>query len=262
MTHVEPARATRTRSIPTRVPEMNSVNSTSLRPPGVCRWPALPAPGTRRLHAVAPGTRVASTHPSRIGRPAPRQYNDRANCISSGYQQVAHVLTRPIPRAPRGRRHRRSIGRGRLLLTGADRRALSAGAAVQRHRRARPGTGCYAAYLTAQGRMIADMRVFETGGRAARRSRRNHRPGGRRSLVAVHLQRGRPDRRTSRRPPRRSASTVRAPRRCSRRPCAGGRRRASRRRTRQLLRSLPVYANARWNFGRRRCSCWRATTLA
>ena len=26
-----------------------------------------------------------------------------------------------------------------------------------------PGTGCYAAYLTAQGRMIADMRLFETG---------------------------------------------------------------------------------------------------
>jgi folate-binding protein YgfZ len=53
--------------------------------------------------------------------------------------------------------------RGRLALTGVDRRAYLQGLLTNDIAALVEGTGCYAAYLTAQGRMIADMRVFETG---------------------------------------------------------------------------------------------------
>ncbi len=53
--------------------------------------------------------------------------------------------------------------RGRLLLTGADRRTYLQGLLTNDIAALTAGTGCYAAYLTAQGRMIADMRTFEMG---------------------------------------------------------------------------------------------------
>src|SRR5262245_33160069 len=53
--------------------------------------------------------------------------------------------------------------RGRLLVTGADRRSYLQGLLTNDIAALTAGTGCYAAYLTAQGRMIADLRVFETG---------------------------------------------------------------------------------------------------
>ena len=53
--------------------------------------------------------------------------------------------------------------RGRLVLTGADRRSYLQGLLTNDIEALAEGTGCYSAYLTAQGRMIADMRVFETG---------------------------------------------------------------------------------------------------
>lgn len=53
--------------------------------------------------------------------------------------------------------------RGRLRLTGADRRVYLQGLLTNDIVALAPGAGCYAAYLTLQGRMIADMRVFETG---------------------------------------------------------------------------------------------------
>lgn len=55
--------------------------------------------------------------------------------------------------------------RGRLTLTGADRRAYLQGLLSNDIEALAPGAGCYATYLTPQGRMIADLRVFETGGR-------------------------------------------------------------------------------------------------
>lgn len=54
-------------------------------------------------------------------------------------------------------------GHGRLLVTGSDRRSYLQGLLTNDINALAPGTGCYAAYLTAQGRMIADMRVFEMG---------------------------------------------------------------------------------------------------
>jgi len=53
--------------------------------------------------------------------------------------------------------------RGRLLLTGADRRTYLQGLLSNDIASLITGTGCYATYLTAQGRMIADMRTFEMG---------------------------------------------------------------------------------------------------
>jgi len=52
---------------------------------------------------------------------------------------------------------------GRILLTGRDRRSYLQGLLTNDIEALRPGTGCYAAMLTAQGRMITDMRVLELG---------------------------------------------------------------------------------------------------
>jgi folate-binding protein YgfZ len=52
---------------------------------------------------------------------------------------------------------------GRLLVTGADRRSYLQGLLTNDIEALVPGTGCYAALLTAQGRMITDMRVLELG---------------------------------------------------------------------------------------------------
>lgn len=53
--------------------------------------------------------------------------------------------------------------RGWLLLTGQDRRSLLQGLLTNDVAALGPGTGCYAALLTANGRMVADMRVLELG---------------------------------------------------------------------------------------------------
>ena len=56
-------------------------------------------------------------------------------------------------------------GRGRLFLTGADRATFLQGLLTNDIPALAPGTGCYAALLTANGRMVSDMRVFELGDR-------------------------------------------------------------------------------------------------
>ncbi len=53
--------------------------------------------------------------------------------------------------------------RGRLTISGADRRSYLQGLLSNDIAALAEGSGCYATYLTAQGRMIADMRVVETG---------------------------------------------------------------------------------------------------
>lgn len=53
--------------------------------------------------------------------------------------------------------------RSRLLLRGEDRRSYLQGLLSNDIAALTPGTGCYATLLTAQGRMISDMRVFELG---------------------------------------------------------------------------------------------------
>lgn len=53
--------------------------------------------------------------------------------------------------------------RGRLRLTGTDRRDYLQGLLTNEIAALAAGTGCYAALLTPQGRMISDMSVAETG---------------------------------------------------------------------------------------------------
>jgi folate-binding protein YgfZ len=56
-------------------------------------------------------------------------------------------------------------GRGQLSFTGADRRGFLQGLLTNDIQALEAGSGCYAALLTANGRMIADMRVLEIGDR-------------------------------------------------------------------------------------------------
>ena len=53
---------------------------------------------------------------------------------------------------------------GKIAFTGADRASFLHALLTNDIARLTAGTGCYAAYLTPQGRMISDMRVVETGG--------------------------------------------------------------------------------------------------
>src|SRR3954452_8958406 len=54
-------------------------------------------------------------------------------------------------------------GEGRLRLTGPDRVTWLQGLLTNDIAALQPGQGCYAAYLTPQGRMIDDLHVYEMG---------------------------------------------------------------------------------------------------
>ena len=53
--------------------------------------------------------------------------------------------------------------RGGIVVSGADRASYLQGLLTNDIAALKTGEGCYAAYLTAQGRMIADMYVYELG---------------------------------------------------------------------------------------------------
>src|SRR5215831_15533242 len=53
--------------------------------------------------------------------------------------------------------------RGRLLVSGSDRASYLQGLLTNDTLALKAGEGCYAAYLTPQGRMISDLRVYELG---------------------------------------------------------------------------------------------------
>src|SRR5438105_10955970 len=53
--------------------------------------------------------------------------------------------------------------RGRIVVSGADRASYLQGLLTNDIAALKPGQGCYAAYLTPQGRMIADLFVYELG---------------------------------------------------------------------------------------------------
>ena len=54
-------------------------------------------------------------------------------------------------------------GDARVVVSGADRRSYLHGLLTNDIASLMAGQGCYAAYLTPQGRMIADLRVYELG---------------------------------------------------------------------------------------------------
>jgi len=53
--------------------------------------------------------------------------------------------------------------RGKIAVAGSDRKTYLHAMLTNEIATLEPGTGCYAAYLTPQGRMITDVRVFEVG---------------------------------------------------------------------------------------------------
>src|SRR5215213_447104 len=53
--------------------------------------------------------------------------------------------------------------RGRIVVSGADRASYLQGLLTNDVVALKEGQGCYAAYLTAQGRMISDLHVYELG---------------------------------------------------------------------------------------------------
>lgn len=57
------------------------------------------------------------------------------------------------------------VDRGRIRLTGADRRSFLQGLLTNDIEKLGPGSGCYAALLTPQGRMLSDMEVLDPGER-------------------------------------------------------------------------------------------------
>jgi folate-binding protein YgfZ len=64
------------------------------------------------------------------------------------------------------RHHAASIDRsdrGRILVSGADRASYLQGLFTNDIAALKAGQGCYTAYLTAQGRMIADLQAYEVG---------------------------------------------------------------------------------------------------
>src|SRR4051794_24004685 len=52
---------------------------------------------------------------------------------------------------------------GRIVVSGSERASYLQGLLTNDIVALKPGHGCYAAYLTAQGRMIADLHVYELG---------------------------------------------------------------------------------------------------
>jgi folate-binding protein YgfZ len=95
--------------------------------------------------------------------PAPRRYND----LRDAFRQDISNSHMPLLDEYRALRGFAAIvdrtARGRLLVSGADRRSYLQGLLSNDIVALTPGSGCYATYLNAQGRMIADMRVFELG---------------------------------------------------------------------------------------------------
>ena len=80
------------------------------------------------------------------------QHNTLIHAASDGYQAA--------------RRHAALIDRtdrGRIVVSGADRGTYLQGLLTNDIQALRAGQGCYSAYLTPQGRMIADMYVYELG---------------------------------------------------------------------------------------------------
>jgi tRNA-modifying protein YgfZ len=73
--------------------------------------------------------------------------------VSEAAYRAAHAGAASIDRS----------ARGRLLVSGPDRASYLQGLLTNDIAALRPGTGCYAAYLTPQGRMITDLFVYELG---------------------------------------------------------------------------------------------------
>jgi folate-binding protein YgfZ len=82
-----------------------------------------------------------------------RQHNTMIPTVSSAAYDAARHRSALIDRSDRGR----------IVVSGADRASYLQGLLTNDIVSLKAGEGCYAAYLTAQGRMIADLHVYELG---------------------------------------------------------------------------------------------------
>ena len=77
------------------------------------------------------------------------------------------ILIMTLPEDYRLIRERAALGelmsRGRVAVSGKDRAAYLQGLLTNDIQQLQPGSGCYAAWLTPQGRMTTDMHVLESG---------------------------------------------------------------------------------------------------
>src|SRR3954463_15477877 len=119
-----------------------------------------------RLRAVcaAPGPRRRTTWapPAQGRRPRRRGFNESRACLRT-YNMVP---PESIDAYRAVREHAAMLDRsdrGRLIVSGADRAAYLHGLLTNDVASLTAGQGCYAAYLTPQGRMIADMFLYELG---------------------------------------------------------------------------------------------------
>jgi tRNA-modifying protein YgfZ len=81
------------------------------------------------------------------------QINSSAAMFSPEQYRALHETAGLVSRA----------GRGQLSFAGADRLTFLQGLLTNDIQALEPGAGCYAALLTANGRMVADMRVLDLG---------------------------------------------------------------------------------------------------
>src|ERR687891_2990553 len=72
--------------------------------------------------------------------------------IQDDYQAIRTGAALMVPR-----------DRARIAVSGRDRASYLQGLLTNDIQALTPGTGCYAAWLTAQGRMTTDMHVLESG---------------------------------------------------------------------------------------------------
>jgi tRNA-modifying protein YgfZ len=82
------------------------------------------------------------------------------------FQHIIMISTVSLDRYAAARHHAAVIDRsrrGRILVSGNDRRSYLQGLLTNDIAALEPGRGCYAAYLTPQGRMISDLHVYELG---------------------------------------------------------------------------------------------------
>src|SRR6478609_1827866 len=81
------------------------------------------------------------------------QHNTMIPAVSAAAYDAARHRTAFLDRSDRGR----------IVVSGADRASYLQGLLTNDIVALKAGQGCYAAYLTAQGRMIADAHVYELG---------------------------------------------------------------------------------------------------
>src|SRR5262249_51231917 len=135
MVQPSPVRMSVACSVPTGAPRMKIVNV------------VVPDSGAAGCACAAHGT--ASIHASATARIEWLEGMPQHSTAYQAARQRAGIIDRS--------------DRGRIVVSGADRASYLQGLLTNDVVALTAGSGCYAVYLTAQGRMIADMWVYETG---------------------------------------------------------------------------------------------------